>query len=232
MSETVDTGFAEVAAGEVYKASEPQGEYWGDLPPVPAGPVTAAVSEATKQAAKSLVGPMPDLNSAQLAKLARDMAMDLKEIHVVLQDHGLTQAQYDYLEAYHDFYRQAYEAACIEWHAPLSTQERIKIEGAAILEDSLLGLGARMQNPREPLNNVVEAAKLFAKIAGVGEREAGSSAAGERFVINIDLGGGKTLVAATSPVPAEPDPGGVHRALQEIGEIQSNVPALRALPSG
>lgn len=115
--------------------------------------------------------------------------MDIKERHTILTDHKLTQVQYDFLEANNEFYRNAYAEACKQWHAPLSTQERIKVEAAAILEDSLLGLGARMQNRAEGLPGVTEAAKLFAKIAGVGEPAGGLVSSSERFIINIDLGG-------------------------------------------
>jgi hypothetical protein len=202
---TVDTGFDAVLAGEVW--TEPEQVTAAVTEPVTAT-VTSGLTPAGVQAAKALVV-LPDLKSSDLAKLAREIAMDIKERHVVLKEHGLSQAQYDFLEAHNEFYKSALSAACIEWHAPLSTQERIKVEAAAILEDSLLGLGLRMQNKSEGLPGVIEAAKLFAKVAGVGEREVGSSNSGERFVINIDLGGGQKITASTTPtqiVADAPDP--------------------------
>jgi hypothetical protein len=175
-------------------------------PPQPAPadlPISQGLTPAGVQAAKALVR-LPDLDWPSLAKLAREMAMDIKERHTILKEFKLSDAQYDFLEAHNDFYRQAFAAACKEWHAPLTTQERIKVEAAAILEDSLLVLGARMQNKGEGLPGVVEAAKLFAKIASVGERESGPSSPGERFTINIDLGGDKSLtVQATAPSPRD-----------------------------
>jgi hypothetical protein len=213
--EEVDTGFDAVYAGEK----------WEEAPPVTAavtihealpvephvcasttgnrcdicfGPV--GLTEEGKQAAKALVG-LPGIDWPSLAQLAREIAMDIKERHVVLADHKLTEAQYEYLETYNEFYIAALKAACIEWHAPLSTQERIKLEAAAILEDSLPGLGSRMQNTREQLPGVIEAAKLFAKVAGVGERDAGTAAPGERFTINIDLGGDQKVVVQSGPAP-------------------------------
>jgi hypothetical protein len=208
LTEEVDTGFGDVLAGEK----------WVEAPL--ADPVTVAVTipasgdeisppnlvtELTPdgiQAAKSLVH-LPDLSASQLARLARDFAMDIKERHVILQDNKLTEAQYDFIESHNTFYKAALHAACIEWHAPLSTQERIKVEAAAILEDSLIGLGVRMQSKSEGLPGVVEVAKLFAKVAGVGEREGNQTAPGERFVINIDLGGGQKITASASPAPAK-----------------------------
>lgn len=208
----IDTGFDAVFAGEVWKPPEES--------PTPAEEITAAVTELNeegRQAAKALVA-LPALTPSELARLARDMAMDIKERHAVLKSFNLTDAQYDYFETYNDFYKQAYHAACIEWHAPLSTQERIKVEAAAILEDSLVDLGARMRNKAEGLPGVVEAAKLFAKVAGVGEREAGQGAPGERFTINIDLGGDQKITVASSPPPAVAAAGPAPRALSDDSE--------------
>lgn len=220
--EEVDTGFDAVYAGEKWEEPPFQQPVPETLPPVEI--VTAAVTDHPapaaprpppdpepgisapgltddgKQAAKALVQ-LPDIPYTALAQLARDIAMDIKERHVVLKDFNLTQAQYDYLEANNEFFISALKAACIEWHAPLSTQERIKLSAAAILEDSLPGLGSRMQNTREQLPGVIEAAKLFAKVAGVGERDAGAATPGERFTINIDLGGDQKVVVSSGPAP-------------------------------
>lgn len=220
LMDTIDTGFGDVLAGEVYKPPEEAPRvvvetYPGSTPHVCAnatggnrcdvcfGPVTATVTEdpqATKDATKALIALPANLDYPALSKLARAVAMDIKERHVILQEFALTQTQYEYLEAYNEFYKGALAAACKEWHAPLSTQERIKMEAAAILEDTLPGLGARMQNKAEGLPGVIEAAKLFAKVAGVGERETGNAAPGERFSINIDLGGDQKIVVSSTPV--------------------------------
>ena len=207
MSDLIDTGFDAVFAGEVYNpdAAEeptppPDSEKYGDQ--LVTATVTTALTDEGKEAAKALVA-LPPLDWPSLSKLAREVAMDIKERHAILKDYNLTQTQYDYLEANNEFYQQALRAACQEWHAPLSTQERLRVEAAAILEDGLPGLGARMQAKSEGLPGVIEAAKLFAKIAGVGEREAGTGAPGERFTINIDLGGGQKIVAQSSPVQSD-----------------------------
>jgi hypothetical protein len=158
--------------------------------------------------------------------------MDIKERYVVFKEYGLTPAQYDYLETYNDFYKHALQTACIEWHAPLSTAERIKIEAQAILEDSLLDLGARMRNKSEGLPGVVEAAKFFGKIAGVGEREAGSSPAGERFVINIDLGGDTKVTVSSGPAPPAIAETNNQRSLREELEGPSPTEGVETIHKG
>lgn len=220
---TVDTGFEDVLAGEVYAHPDPPHDEISapnlvtpitatvipePAPPAPAAPLPApGLTDAGVQAAKALVA-LPPLDYPTLAKLAREIAMDIKERHVILAEFKLNDTQYEFLEANNVFFGATLKAACKDWHAPLSTTERIKVEAAAILEDSLLGLGARMQNKSEGLPGVIEAAKLFAKIADVGERTNGALAPGERFVINIDLGGDQKITVASTPAPeaiARPD---------------------------
>lgn len=183
----------------------------------PAAKSASALSPAGVQATKALIA-LPALTWPELSKLAMDVAMNIKQTHVILAEHKLTQTQYDFLEANNEFYRNALTEACRQWHAPLSTQERIKVEAAAILEDSLLGLGARMQNRAEGLPGVIEAAKLFAKVAGVGEPQGGAISSSERFVINIDLGGDQKISIGVggeaNPVPAVADV----RAISTDGE--------------
>jgi hypothetical protein len=226
----IDTGFDAVIAGEVWSppdpptqaeqitvAVNPPAEPAPSPPAEPPSPVPTGLTTAGVQAAKALVQ-LPDLDWPTLSKLAREIAMDIKERAVILKEFKLTQAQYDFLEENNDFYKQALANSCREWHAPLTTQERIKVEAAAILEDSLLILGARMQNKGEGLPGVVEAAKLFAKVAGVGEREGSVSAPGERFTINIDLGGDKNLTVSTTAPASTPQGGDLRGALPPVGE--------------
>ena len=212
-------------AGEVWAPPEPEVTATvidDPLPsPLAADPKPAGLTKEGIEAAKALIA-LPPISPSDLAKLAREIAMNIKERPVVFREYGLTQTQYEYLEKYNEFYVAALRAACIEWQGPLSTEERIKIEAAAILEDSLLGLGLRMQNKSEGLPGVIEAAKLFAKIAGVGERAAGAAPSGERFTINIDLGGDAKISVSTQTIAPTPD------AAAGISDLQQD--AQGALP--
>lgn len=227
MTEAIDTGFGDVLAGEVYVHPDPttvaeqitvavnQCDSSSAVVPAPspqsvdAPTANSGLTSAGIQAAKALVQ-LPALSWPELSKLAMDVAMNIKQMPVILSENKLTQQQYDFLETYNEFYRNALTEACRQWHAPLSVQERLKVEAAAILEDSLLGLGARMQNRAEGLPGVIEAAKFFAKVAGAGEQAGGNIPTGERFVINIDLGGDQKVSVAVggSPDPM-PAPAGV-----------------------
>lgn len=145
---------------------------------------------------------MPEFAPVDLAKLAREIAMDIRELDKVLETYKLSKEQYDWLANHHEFFKQALHVSTIEWSSALTTPERVRLESAAILEDALPRLGARMVNQAEGLPGVVEAAKLFAKLAGLGEKEVGDRSPGEKFQININLGGDDKLVYKSKETPA------------------------------
>lgn len=133
------------------------------------------------------IASMPDLTPAQLAKLAREVVMEIREIKDILPQFGVTAAQYSRL-AEHPAYKRILDAISIDWNCATNTESRIKISAAAILEENLHVLGARMGSDSEPLREAIEAGKLFSRLAGLSSSEEGSAAAAGKFVINIDLG--------------------------------------------
>ena len=189
-----DAGFGEVIAhpDAVWKDQEP--------------PLPQMIAQRNVQLENERVQALAlpeEFTPTHLAKLAREIAMDIKEVPIILGNYRLTQEQYDWLKENNEFFKQALHVSTIEWNSALTTPERIKLESAAILEEALPRLGARMVNQAEGLPGVVEAAKLFAKIAGVGEREQGDRAPGEKFTISINLGGDDKLVYKSKDVTPE-----------------------------
>lgn len=152
------------------------------------------------QAAKSLVQLPKELTVHILARLAREIAQNIRETHVILADYKINQTQFDWLCAYHEFFKQALHHSVIEWNAAGNTQERIKLQAAAGFEDKLPLLLTRMGNTTEGLPGVVEAAKLVAKVAGVGERDVGAGAPGEKFSITINLGADEKVIVGSKDV--------------------------------
>lgn len=147
--------------------------------------------------------PMPQMSVALLARLAREVATDMYELVDVLKNFNLTPDQYARIRTL-PFFIHALEDATIEWTSAKNTYERLKLEAAVGLEDAMPSLQARMKKDGEALPGVVEAAKLFAKIAGVGEREQGQSSPGEKFTININLGDGYDLKYEKDVTPRGP----------------------------
>jgi hypothetical protein len=140
----------------------------------------------------------PNLTANQIAALAREKAMDIRTEAIVLRSAGITKGQFETFVAVNPLYKRAYETFVMEWESALSTNKRIAIEAAAALEDSLPYLALRMIDEKEPLGQVVEAAKHFAKLAGAGETKEGPTT-GERFSISIILGATETIAKDVTP---------------------------------
>jgi hypothetical protein len=194
----VDTGFDEVI--------ENPDAVWKELPiageasALPSGECDLAVMPDSPATGPRPPG-MPELVPVKLAELAREVAMNIREIDDIIAVYKLTREQYDWLATHHEFYKHALHVSTVEWTSALTTPERVRLESAAILEDALPRLGARMVNQAEGLPGVVEAAKLFAKLAGLGEKEVGDRAPGERFKIEINLGADEKLTYQSKPDP-------------------------------
>lgn len=161
--------------------------------------VTAAVTEKEpevvgltpegKNAMKGLLAVPHDKATPQfLMQVALDFAMDIHSEETILQKHGLSNAQYEYLREHNEFFKQALSQQAREWQRLGSTQERLRAEAAAALEAHMPTIASRMGSPSEKLSDVVEAAKLIAKVAGVDTSPDRSGPAGEGFEIVIDLG--------------------------------------------
>lgn len=157
------------------------------------------------QALKALAPPI-EKTSAELMSIARDIAMDIQILPKILAKHGITNVQYDYLSQHNEFFKQAVTVLCREWQSIGSTKERIRVQAAAALEEQLPIIASRVGSKTEKLEAVVEGAKLLAKIADVDSPSGGGVGSGERFSINIDLGGSDGIkVSLHSPgVPESP----------------------------
>jgi hypothetical protein len=139
----------------------------------------------------------------RLAMLANEIAMDMKELADILKLYKLSESDYLKISKI-PFFTNALETATIEWQSPLGTHARIRIESAAILEEALPGLSARMKSKDEAFPAAIEAGKLFAKIAGLGEPDKAGASSGEKFTINIDLGQDKKLTYEKDVSPIIP----------------------------
>jgi hypothetical protein len=160
-----------------------------DIPPLPAVPAIV-VGETT-------------YTPSNLAALAREVAMDIKPLPDILKVYKLSEDDYLKISKI-PFYCKALEAAAIEWNSALSTHDRIRIEAAAIMEDAMPGLSARMKSRDEALPAAIEAGKLFAKLAGLGEVNKAVAGSGEKFQITIDLGSDRRLEFTKDVTPVLP----------------------------
>lgn len=113
---------------------------------------------------------VPALSEALISKLAREVARNITPVADVMKNYGLSQEQFTAIVDSHIFQRRLVEEQAV-WSAsdPISADLRIKVKSRTMLEELLPDLYSDIQNPESSLNAKVEAIKMLAKLAGVGE---------------------------------------------------------------
>lgn len=137
-----------------------------------------------------------------LDMLAREVAVAFEATDVICQRKGITPTQYEKIEK-NPYYIRVLAAFKEEWGGALNTEKRLQLKALFLLEHTLTPWWGRMQNKQEPLAAVNEGVKTLAKLAGVGERSR-EDAAGEKFMININLGGGTKITREVNVVESIP----------------------------
>lgn len=132
------------------------------------------------------------INHETMAALAREIAMDINELPIILKNNGVSAEQYEIIKV-SPFFMKLLESYTQAWTASGNTPERLKLEGAAMLEQFYPTLFQRMMDKTQPLNHVVQAAQFVAKTSGLGEAK-DTGPAGDRFSITINLGEDQKLV--------------------------------------
>lgn len=127
-----------------------------------------------------------------MAALAREIAMDINELPIILRNNAISVEQFEIIKV-SSFFRKLLESYTQAWTASGNTPERLKLEGAAMLEAFYPTLFKRMTSPTEPLNHVVQAAQFIAKTSGLGEAK-DNGTIGDRFSITINLGADTQIV--------------------------------------
>lgn len=123
---------------------------------------------------------------ALLLSLAREIAMDLKPIETILNDHSITAKD---LEDYFKLprFRAMIQEQQKEWASATNAPRRIQLKSLAIVEEALPEMFAKLHATVDPLSSKVELLKTLAKLAGVDKQE-DSSGGGAKVNITINLG--------------------------------------------
>jgi hypothetical protein len=129
---------------------------------------------------------MADLDETQLAKLAREMVMNIRNYQAIFADFGIDENDYQHIEKL-EFYRAVREQFAVEWNSTLSTDERVRLQNLAYYEQLGPVLVRRAMKDDANLGAATDVAKVVMKAAGVGEPRPDKATA-ERFVITINLG--------------------------------------------
>jgi len=130
----------------------------------------------------------PDLDESTLAKLAREIVMNIRNYKETFETFGITEEDYYEIEK-NEFFKKVKEQFAIEWNATTSTSERLKVGAMAYFEQLLPRLTRRAIAGEDTLAASTEVGKLLMKTAGMGEQTKGEPNLAERFVITINMGG-------------------------------------------
>jgi hypothetical protein len=160
---------------------------------------------ATVPAAAAVTAPAPappKVQSSDLmfVQLAREIAMDIQPIDVILKTHEISDARWDEIKANYRFQKYL-ETSLIEWNSALNTGERVRLKALSLVEEALPEMYSRMHDPKEMLPAKVRALEVIGKIGGVGINNLGEKGGGgEKFSVTINLGSDKEITI-NAPVP-------------------------------
>lgn len=151
-------------------------------------------------AASTALAPSPIDNDLTMLKLAREIAMNIQPLEVILKQYAITDKAWSKIQRNTRF-NQLLTSEMEAWETALNTHERVKLKSAAMLEEWLPELNGRIHDREEALPAVIEAGKMLAKVAGLGERGDVSGTIGERFSITINMGAQRSeFVKDVTPV--------------------------------
>lgn len=132
--------------------------------------------------------PVGVYDDMKLVKLAREIAMGIKDLPDVLFDNSLTQLEFERISELPHF-RKMLESEVAAWQSANNTAERVKLKAGAMIEEYLPELYARLNDRDEPLMGKIKAMELISKMAGYGAADipvAGKP--GDRVHVIINLG--------------------------------------------
>lgn len=127
----------------------------------------------------------------RLMRLARELAMELTEVSVILARYGITDEEWQRLQR-HPKFQQILAAEAAAWDSALNTHERVRLKAAAMMEEWLPEAYARMHDRNEALPAKTEVAKLVTRLAGMGIERTGAGEEGaQKFSLVINIGDGR-----------------------------------------
>lgn len=149
--------------------------------------------------------PIDDLDTT-MRKVARDFAMDIYPLDVILKNHEVHVLDFHRWKEHPRFLnylKQERDA----WNAANNVSERAKLKAGIIMEEFMVTAHTELGNQKTPLNQRVELAKLLAKMAGMGEPKVGAGVGGGGFQLSINIAPGAppVVVKATMPQVIEHD---------------------------
>lgn len=136
-----------------------------------------------------------------LIKLAREIAIEMREVPDILQNHHLTQEEWDEISAMPRF-QQLLASEVEAWNSAVNTSERVRLKSAAMIEEWLPEAFKQMHNPEASLLHKTEIAKVLGRISGLDKGPMSTDGNVEKFSVTINLGADQQL-SFTKEVPSK-----------------------------
>src|SRR5271165_422701 len=161
----------------------------------------------------------PELTINQLAAIAREIAINVREIPDILAKYDITAGQFSTHVYPNGYFQQLLKSYAAEWESITSTNKRLAFQAGAALEETLPAIALRMGSTREDLADVIGAAKFFTQLAGAGAGPGGTPAeSGQRFSIQINIGDRTVSLEASPNAPGQLEEHPVETELRALPE--------------
>lgn len=128
----------------------------------------------------------------KLVRLAREVAMDIKELNDILALHDVDMPTWERLKC-NERFKALLSAEVTAWHGAINTNERVKVKAGSMLEEFLPELYSRINDRSEPLSAKNESLKLLERLAGMGGAAAKNDAPSNGVTITINMGADNKL---------------------------------------
>lgn len=133
------------------------------------------------------------ISDALLLQLAHECARDLYPLDDILKLHGLTPEYFHNFIKNHPAFMRFYAEAHQIWNSSANAKERSALKAGILFEQWLEKANALMAS-NEPLSSKVQLMQFLARVAGFDQgKDVKQSAPGDRVVVNINLGAGRTF---------------------------------------
>lgn len=135
-----------------------------------------------------------NIDEALLLKLAREIAIDLTPLDDILSNHNIEPIQFEAHIKNNKRFNMLLKSELEAWGSATNTPERVRLKAAAMVEEYLPELYARLNDNREKLADKVKGLEVVAKLGDLGSVNKGASGdLADKVTITINLGNSEKL---------------------------------------
>jgi hypothetical protein len=129
----------------------------------------------------------------QFVRLAREIAMGMLEIEEILENFRISREEFEVIQKDPAF-NKLLISELADWQGAGNTEQRVKVKSAALIEDYLPELYARLNDRHEPLLAKGHILKIIAQLASLGQPAGAQQLQpGDKVVVQINLGADANL---------------------------------------